>query len=209
VESRALSGGKISAASRVRIITVPNPDLEVVAGNRSRCTCAENRRHGFHHLHGIARYSIGLRAARFMPLESAADLGIANLPAVRGSDLVALVLHTDVIRGQQVLFERYAADFDAATPHSIQSITKTVLNLMIGQLLEQGAVDLGQTVLGIFLAAPGVGLREGLGTGDLASVIGFAGSPAATRTKLIEDWLYDGSNRAESPTTNELDKSDT
>lgn len=70
------------------IITIPNPDLEVLAGNRSRWTCAGHRRHGFHHLHRIARYSIGLRAARVMPLENAADLGIANLPAMR--DLTSL-----------------------------------------------------------------------------------------------------------------------
>jgi len=45
-----------------------------------------------------------------------------------------------------VLFERYAPDFGPDQPHSIQSITKTLMNLMVGRLVEQGVLDLSKTI---------------------------------------------------------------
>src|SRR5690606_25661016 len=44
------------------------------------------------------------------------------------------------------LFERYAADFGRSHLHSIQSITKTLMNLVIGQLVERRIVDLSRPV---------------------------------------------------------------
>jgi CubicO group peptidase (beta-lactamase class C family) len=51
-----------------------------------------------------------------------------------------------VIRGQSIQFERYAQDFGPDQPHSIQSITKTMMNLIIGGLVESGALDLSRPV---------------------------------------------------------------
>ena len=46
-----------------------------------------------------------------------------------------------VVRGQQILHEAYAPDFGRGRPHSIQSITKTTMSLIMGRLIEDGLVD--------------------------------------------------------------------
>jgi CubicO group peptidase (beta-lactamase class C family) len=128
------------------IVTIPNPDLEVLEGNKSRCTHADHRRRGFHNLYKIARYGISLRAARVMPLETRMDLLIAELEPVRQLTSLPWFSALVVIRGQHLLFERYAADFGKDRLHSIQSITKTTMNLIVGQLVEQGVLDLSRSV---------------------------------------------------------------
>ena len=51
-----------------------------------------------------------------------------------------------VVRGQHVLYEAYADDFGPDSPHSIMSITKTHINLIVGALQADGIVDLSRTV---------------------------------------------------------------
>lgn len=51
-----------------------------------------------------------------------------------------------VAQGRDVLFEAHAADCGPDTLHSMQSITKTHLNLVFGRLVASGKVDPGQTV---------------------------------------------------------------
>ena len=51
-----------------------------------------------------------------------------------------------VIRDQHILFERYAPDFNTGSVHSIQSITKTLVNLMAGRLRDSGVLDLSRHV---------------------------------------------------------------
>lgn len=128
------------------ITTAPNPDLQVIGGNKSRWTHADHRRHGFHNLHRIARYNLTLRAAQVMPLEKRMDLRIAELEIVRRLTSTPAFSAMVVVRGQQVLFERYACDFGKDQPHSIQSITKTTMNLIIGKLVAEGVLDLSQPV---------------------------------------------------------------
>lgn len=128
------------------MITVPNPDLMVVEGNKSRWAVADHRRHGLHHLHRIARYCISFRAARVMALEKRMDPRMAELDTVRHVTSLPSFSAMVVIRGQHILFERYATDFGPQRPHSIQSITKTTMNLAVGQLMEQGKIDLTRKV---------------------------------------------------------------
>jgi CubicO group peptidase (beta-lactamase class C family) len=128
------------------INTIPNPDLEVVEGNMSRWSHADHRRHGWHNLHTIARYSSSFRAARVMPLYKRMDLRIAESEAVRHHTSTPWFSALVIIRGEHVVFERYAPDFGRDRPHSIQSITKTTMNLVIGLLVERGILDLSQTI---------------------------------------------------------------
>jgi CubicO group peptidase (beta-lactamase class C family) len=134
------------SANKNMITTVPNADLEVVAGNKSHWTHADHRRHGFHNLHTIARYSVGFRAARVMPLRKCMDLRIADFEPLRHITSLPWFSAMVVIRGQHVLFERYAPDFGPARPHSIQSITKTSMNLIVGRLVEEEVLDLSRRV---------------------------------------------------------------
>jgi CubicO group peptidase (beta-lactamase class C family) len=126
--------------------TIPNPDLEVIDGNKSRWSHADNRRWGWHNLYQIARYGLTLRAARVMLLEKRTDLRIAELDSVRHFTSLPWFSGMVVVRGRHVLFERYAADFGKDRLHSIQSITKTMINLIIGQLVQQGILDLNQRI---------------------------------------------------------------
>jgi CubicO group peptidase (beta-lactamase class C family) len=128
------------------LVTMPNPDLEVIEGNKGRWTHATHRRRGWHNLFRIARYGISLRASRVMCLEKRADLRIAELAEV--GHLISLPWFSAmlVIQGNKVLYERYAPDFGQDQPHSIQSITKTLMNLVIGNLVEQGVLDLDRRI---------------------------------------------------------------
>jgi len=128
------------------IVAVPNADLTVVDGNMSRWSHADYRRHGWHHLHQIARYGSSFRAARTMLLEKRMDLRIAQLEDVGHFTALPSFSAMVIIRGQHILFERYACDFGKDQPHSIQSITKTIINLIIGQLVEDGVLDLSRRV---------------------------------------------------------------
>jgi len=47
-----------------------------------------------------------------------------------------------IARNDRVVFERYASDFGPDQPHSIQSISKTLVNLIAGCLVGQGVLDL-------------------------------------------------------------------
>jgi CubicO group peptidase (beta-lactamase class C family) len=128
------------------IATFPNPDLVVVSVNKSHWTHPDHRRHGFHNLHRLARYGMSFRAAQVLRLDKRADLRIANREDVQRLTALPWFSAMVVIRGQHVLFERYAADFGAERSHSIQSITKTVVNLIVGKLVETGVLDLSQPV---------------------------------------------------------------
>src|SRR5947208_1147781 len=128
------------------LMIIPKPDLEIIEGNKCRWSHADRRRYGWHNLHHLVRYASSYRAARVLTLEKCMDLAIADLEAVRHLTSLPWFSAMVIIRGQQVLFERYASDFGPHHPHSIQSISKTLVNLIIGRLVEQGAVDLSRPV---------------------------------------------------------------
>jgi len=141
------------------ITTVPNPDLAIVEGNKSRWSRADHRRQGWHGLYRLARYSTSFRAANVLPLEKRMELRIADFDTVRHYTSVPWFSAMIVIRGQYILFERYAPDFGVDRPHSIQSITKTTMNLIVGRLVEQGVLDLSGKV-GDYVPEIGSGYRE-------------------------------------------------
>lgn len=130
----------------IEVDSIPNPDLQIVAGNKSRWSHADHRRHGWHNLHRLARYSMSFRSARVMRLEKRMDLQLATLDSVHKLTALPWFSGMVVVRGQHVLFERYAADSGPHEPHSIQSITKTFMHLIIGQLVEDGILDLRQSI---------------------------------------------------------------
>jgi CubicO group peptidase (beta-lactamase class C family) len=129
-----------------RIQTTLNPDLQIVEGNKSSWNHADHRRHGFHNLYRLARYAISMRAARVMPLEKRMDLGVAELGAVQQLTSLPWFSAMVVVQGQHILFERYAPDFGKGHLHSIQSITKSMVNLVVGQLVDEGILDLSHCV---------------------------------------------------------------
>jgi CubicO group peptidase (beta-lactamase class C family) len=97
-------------------------------------------------MHGVFRYSLGIRAPAVLTLGKVVDRRIGDLPSVRRLTGTAHFSGMVVVRGGDVLFESYARDFGPDQPHSVQSITKTTMNLVIGHLVERGMIDLGRPV---------------------------------------------------------------
>jgi CubicO group peptidase (beta-lactamase class C family) len=126
--------------------THSNPDLTVIVDNKANWNLPDHRRHGFHNLHCIARYGTSFRAARVMTLTKRIDLRIGEMDSVRQLTSRSEFSAMAVLRGSYILYERYAPDFGPDRPHSIQSINKMMLNLIIGRLVEEGRVELGRKV---------------------------------------------------------------
>ena len=123
-----------------------NPALETVGDHKALWNSPDFRRWGFHNLHNNARYSLNLRSDKVLALEKRFDRRIGDMDEVRrltGSNIFSAMV---VVRGQHVLHETYADDFGPDYPHSIMSISKTHLNLIIGSLQAEGIIDLSRTV---------------------------------------------------------------
>ena len=124
----------------------PNPDLEVGPGNKQRWNQPSHRRHGFHNAHTLFRFAQSSRSGTVWPLRNTPDSAMAAASGVR--TLVGLETFSALVvaREDAILLEAYAPDFGPRQPHSIQSITKMHINLIIGRLVADGVLDLAQTV---------------------------------------------------------------
>jgi CubicO group peptidase (beta-lactamase class C family) len=124
----------------------PNPDLSVGPDGWTCWNSAPKRRHGFHNLHRISRYAQSYRASRVLDLSLSADLSIAAREDVRRLTTLPWFSAMAVTEGDRLIHEAYAADFGPDQPHSIMSISKMAMNLMIGRLWEDGRLTLDETV---------------------------------------------------------------
>jgi CubicO group peptidase (beta-lactamase class C family) len=126
--------------------TDPNPDLLVGEGARPGWNQPDRRRRAFHNMHAVFRYSLGIRAPAVLRLRKAVDRRIGDLASVRRLTGTPHFSGMVAAREGQILFEAYAPDFGPHQPHSVQSITKTTMNLVVGLLVEGGKVDLDRKV---------------------------------------------------------------
>ena len=124
----------------------PNRDLATGHDNKAHWNTPDVRRHGFHNLHTTARYALSLRAPSVRALRKEIDWTIGRRPGVENILEVGHFCALVVLRDERVLFEAYASDFGPDRPHSIQSITKMTLNLMLGQVVAAGLVDLNAPI---------------------------------------------------------------
>ncbi|MFN0116402.1 MAG: serine hydrolase domain-containing protein [Paracoccaceae bacterium] len=125
---------------------IPNPDLAPADGGFPRWNSPGHRRAGFQNLPGVWRYMASFRAGRVLRLRTEADLAVAAREDVARLTALPWFSAMCVVRGDRVLFERYAADFGPARVHSVMSITKTSMHLMVGRLAAEGRVDLAARV---------------------------------------------------------------
>ncbi len=126
--------------------THPNPDLVVGPDLREAWNTADRRRWGFHNLHRIARYGLHLRSRDVLRLRRRIDRRIGDMPEVRRLTGTTFFSAMVVVRGATLVFEKYAPDFGPGRPHSIMSISKTAMNLVVGRLVADGALDLSSRV---------------------------------------------------------------
>ena len=136
-----------------------NPDLTVGPDNKQRWNQPAYRRHGFHNAHQLFRRGLMVRSRNVLMLEPALE----NLTQ-RWPELGNLLDHPAFsafccLRGDQIVMETAAPDFGVTQPHSIQSVTKLHVHLIIGQLLEQGLISLDAKV-SAYLPGIGPGYRD-------------------------------------------------
>ncbi|MDH3741708.1 MAG: serine hydrolase [Hyphomicrobiales bacterium] len=128
------------------ISSFANPDLAILADNKARWNTPAHRRAGFQNLHTINRYGISLRSDEVLALSEAFDPSIGELGAVKALTGTGIFCGMIIVRGQDVLFEKYADDFGPDQPHTIMSISKTVMNLIIGELVAERKINLAASV---------------------------------------------------------------
>jgi CubicO group peptidase (beta-lactamase class C family) len=146
----------------------PNPDLLVGTDARPRWNSAPHRRHGFHNLHRLSRYVQSFRAGSVQDLRLSTDPTIAQRADVAhhcGNPWFSAMV---VAEGGRILFERYAPDFAPDQPHSLMSISKTVMNLVTGALRDDGMLAMDQTA-GVHLPWLGAGYH-GASLQDIADM---------------------------------------
>ena len=135
---------------------IPNPDLVTGRDNKARWNQPDTRRQGFHGLHTHVRYALSFRSPSILPLCKRIDWTIRRHPGVAeildAPHFSAFV----AVRGEHVIYEAYAPDFGPDCPHSIQSITKMAVNLMLGRAVADGLVDMSRT-MGSYLPELGSG----------------------------------------------------
>lgn len=129
------------------LVSIPNPDLVVSpVDNNVHWNLPNYRRQGFQNLHNIARYVTSLRSARLLPFKKDIDFTIGERPDVARFLSVPHFSGFVVARDDRILYEAYAPDFGPDRPHSVQSITKTLLNLMLGRCVAEGLLNLDRPV---------------------------------------------------------------
>lgn len=122
--------------------TTQNPDLAVGPDNKQRWNQPAHRRHGFHNAHRLFRRALMVRARDVLVLEPAPEDLCAAVP-----ELADFLNHPAFsafccLRGNRIVMETAAPDFSVTSPHSIQSVSKLHIHLIIGRLLAQGLVSL-------------------------------------------------------------------
>ncbi|WP_189521982.1 MULTISPECIES: serine hydrolase [unclassified Mesorhizobium] len=141
------------------IPSIANPDLDILFDNQPRWNLPDYRRRGFHNLHTTMRYAMSLRAPRVLPFRKQIEWTIGDRPDVARFLAMPHFSAFVVVRGERILYERYAPDFGPERPHPIMSITKTTLNLMLGRAVADGLVNLDERI-GTYLSEIGTGYAQ-------------------------------------------------
>lgn len=126
--------------------TVPNPELTVGHDNKQWWNQPKNRRYGFHNAHRLFRRAHMVRSRKVWVLENVPDKSLAASQAV--ADLTGTNGFSAIVvaHGNKILWEQSAADFAPDRLHSIQSVTKMHIHLIIGALLRENLIDLSKLV---------------------------------------------------------------
>lgn len=139
--------------------TMSNPDLTVGENNKQRWNQAQHRRHGFHNASNLFRRALMVRSRNVLVLKPQSEENIQI-----SSHLRKLMDHPAFsalccIHQDEIVLEASADDFLTTQPHSIQSISKLHVHLIIGRLIEQGVLSLDAKVID-YLSDIGTGYAQ-------------------------------------------------
>lgn len=129
-----------------KLLTHPSPDLVARDGDKPWFHKPENRRYGFQNIHLMQRYSLSFRSDHVLSLSRDIDPMIGQRDDVRRLTRAREFSAMAVIKDQTLRFECYAPDFGPSELHTIQSVSKLTANLIIGELIAAGKIDLSRTV---------------------------------------------------------------
>ncbi len=105
-----------------------------------------NRRQGLRDLHKLHRYGVSFRAIDICPLEKKHDPNLEKLPPVQAFKNHLDFVGVCALKGNQIVLENYAPDFCTSSIHSVQSITKTLVFLIAGKLVDAGKITMDQKI---------------------------------------------------------------
>lgn len=126
---------------------------------RGRWDVPGHRREGLRQLHRLNRYGLVLRSPQARPLAVAIDPGVRNRAQVAHCLNHPAFVGLVALKGDDIAFEAYARDFDKRQVHSIQSISKMVVNLVTARCVSRGLIDLQRSIVE-YLPCIGSGYAE-------------------------------------------------
>ena len=126
--------------------TIPNPDLTVGENNKQRWNQARYRRHGFHNANILFRRALMVRSREILVLRPCETPSISISPDLQGLMSHPAFSALCCIHEDEIVLEASADDFSTTRPHSIQSISKLHVHLIVGRLIEQGVLSLDTKV---------------------------------------------------------------
>jgi len=118
----------------------PNPALTVGDDNKQGWNQPHQRRAGFHNAHLLFRRTLMVRSRRVLDLNALPDADIARQVASSGLTAHPAFSALVVAQGGTSLFEAAAPDFAPDRVHSLQSISKMHIHLIIGELIADGHI---------------------------------------------------------------------
>ena len=113
-----------------KIISELNPSLKIIRDNKPKWYLPETRREGYRNLHKINRYGLLLRSDHVLKLNQKYNNAIEKIPSVNKMINHKYFCSLLVGKDQNILYEKYADDFNQNTPQTIMSITKMFINLL-------------------------------------------------------------------------------
>tara|TARA_B100000686_G_C16725519_1_gene937555 strand:- start:761 stop:1141 length:381 start_codon:yes stop_codon:yes gene_type:complete len=123
--------------SNIKLKSEANPSLVVLRDNKPKWYLPESRREGYRNLHKINRYGLLYRSDLVLKLYKKKNHKIEKIPSVKKIVNHKYFCSLLVGKGQEILYEKYASDFNEKTPQTIMSITKMFINLFIGELVKK------------------------------------------------------------------------
>ncbi len=119
----------------------PNPALAVGRDNKQGWNQPDQRRNGFHNAHLLFRRTMMVRSRRVLDLTAAPDAALAagiQATGLTGHPAFSALV---VAQGTRCLYQTAAVDFAPDRPHSLQSISKMHIHLIMGSLIAAGQLQ--------------------------------------------------------------------
>jgi CubicO group peptidase (beta-lactamase class C family) len=144
--------GIACAVSLLALTSAPGTDAQVPGEHTTGRVTTRNwdtpatRAYALRNFDKIVRYGMTVRASKVRTLTNADIPAIASLPEVRFLEVYRGFSALVVVRDGKIVHERYGYGFGPSHRHSAQSTTKTMINLIIGKLVEDGKIDLSAKV---------------------------------------------------------------